>query len=376
MDFKKAIGRVSDSMPGRVGRKFIEDQSPNWAILIAWNALFSMFPILLIVLAVLGLIVGGHESSGVVQSIVKAFPDQSMQKSILSGLQGVHHSSGIFFIVGLLGLLWGGSALFGTMDMAFAVLYHTKQRDFLPQKLMATGMIALFTLLALLSVVTSSALPALKHIAGSPAFLHGGPLSFLIQIIIGVVSGLLLFGAIYFVVPNRRQEFTHIWPGALAAGILFELISLLFPLYLALNKGINQYGSFFALFFVMLMFFYFFGLITLLGVEVNAVLFSVPVEQPSHHGEPGRTAVSAPPQSGPEGEGKYFGPRPVQAPGQSARPQPVAAAGEARIVDTRLAASAQNPADRAQQRQGATPLLVLGSIVVGFVMGRRASPSS
>src|SRR5712691_5899793 len=48
------MGRLSDSVPGRVIRKFLEDQAPNWAALIAWNALFAMFPIVIFASSLLG----------------------------------------------------------------------------------------------------------------------------------------------------------------------------------------------------------------------------------------------------------------------------------------------------------------------------------
>ena len=43
-----------DSVPGRVIRKFLEDQAPNWAALIAWNALLAMFPIVIFAASLLG----------------------------------------------------------------------------------------------------------------------------------------------------------------------------------------------------------------------------------------------------------------------------------------------------------------------------------
>ena len=43
-----------NSVPGRVIRKFLEDQAPNWAIIIAWNGLFAMFPIIVFAAAVPG----------------------------------------------------------------------------------------------------------------------------------------------------------------------------------------------------------------------------------------------------------------------------------------------------------------------------------
>ena len=46
------------TLPGRVLQKFMEDQAPNWAVLIAWNALFALFPIVVFMAAVLGIVAG------------------------------------------------------------------------------------------------------------------------------------------------------------------------------------------------------------------------------------------------------------------------------------------------------------------------------
>ncbi|TMD40700.1 MAG: YihY/virulence factor BrkB family protein [Chloroflexi bacterium] len=166
--------------------------------------------------------------------------------------------------------------------------------------------------------------------------------------------GRQLGGPVYFVIPNRRQEWGKVWPGALVAGIAFELVTLIFPLYLTVNKGINQYGATFGLMFLLMTFFYFIGLIAMLGVEFNAVLFPVPVEQPSRRGEPGRTAVSAPPQSGPEGEGLAWSPKP-----SPKQVQP--------------AAARRAPANQDLPARVPAFLIFLGSAVAGLLVGRRAA---
>jgi len=180
---------------------------------------------------------------------------------MLKAVSGVKSASGVLFIVGLVGLLWGGSALFGTMEQAFAVIYHTKPRDFIRQKLISFGMVVLFTLLVGVAVATSALLPALKHIPNVPPLLYSGVAAAILQAVLGVVAGFLLFMTIFYVVPNRKQEVRKVIPGAVVSGILFEAISLLFPLYLTLNKGINQYGATFGLLFVLMTFFLFIGLI-------------------------------------------------------------------------------------------------------------------
>lgn len=284
--------RLLSSLPGRVVMKFIEDQSPNWAALIAWNALFAMFPIVLFAAALLGIALHlfGVTSDRIYSTAFNLIPDPDVQHQVVGAVTGVKSQTGLLFVVGLVGLLWGGSALFGTMEQAFAVIYHTKPRDFLPQKLLSFAMVLVFTLLAGLSVLTSSILPALKNIPNLPGFLTSGAAAFMLQVAVGLVSGFVLFLTIYYVIPNCKQTVKKVWPGALVAGALFELVSLVFPLYLEINKGIGQYGKVFGLFFVLMTFFFFLGLITMVGVEVNSVLYPVDVHQPLR----GETVTAAP----------------------------------------------------------------------------------
>jgi membrane protein len=333
---------ILNSVPGRVVRKFLEDDAPNWAALIAWNALFAMFPIVLFSASLLGyaLRLFGRANDQVYKLIFSAVPgDAHTQNELLRAVSGVKAESGILFIVGLVGLLWGGSALFGVMEQAFAVIYHTRPRDFLPQKLIAFGMVLLFTVLVGIAVATSAVLPAIKNIPDMPAFLYKGPAAGITQAILGILSGFVLFMSIYYVIPNRKQLVHKVVPGALVGAILFEAITLLFPLYLALNRGINQYGSTFGLLFLLMTFFFFLGLITMVGVEINSVIYPVPVELPGKNGH-----AVAPPESGPQAE----------------RPR---AATRARTVRHGIPARA------------ALGMAVLAS-VVGVLLGRRSSGAS
>ena len=198
------------------------------------------------------------------------------QQSAQEALNAFQHQTGVFAIVALLGFLWTASGLFGAMEKAFARAFRTNERSFLRQKLMSLAMMGLFTVLALAGVGTSALLPLLDQIPGVPISLTTGWLGVALQVVIGTVSGFLLYFAIYYVVPNRRQRLRGVLPAALAAGVAFEALTLVFPLYIRFNQGINMYGRTFALFFVLLAFFYFLGMITMLGAEINAVIDQPP----------------------------------------------------------------------------------------------------
>ena len=293
---------LKSSIPGKLGQKFIEDQAPNWAVLIAWNALFALFPIVVFMAAVLGIVAGVIGESRTVYCHAVRSQTTPLDCTLLSILpaqtvrgafEAIHHfqeQKGLLIVIGVVGLLWGGSALFGAMEQAFAVIYHARPRDFLHQKLVAVGMILLFTVLAGLAVVTSIVLPALPAIPGAPPLLKSG-FSLLLQIGVGFLAGFLLFAGIYYVVPNRPQKWPRVLPGAALAGALFELVSLVFPTYIALTNSVAIYGKTFGLFFVVMTFFFFVGLITMLGVELNSVLHPVRAGQPLR----GETLTSAPP---------------------------------------------------------------------------------
>jgi membrane protein len=257
--------------PVRVVKRYLDAQGPNWATLIAWNALFALFPMVLITLTLIGVVLNVPSiAHNVETAVVNAFPGNTAHDEILKALNGVKQNSGIFAVVGFAGLLWSGSALFGAIEQALTALYPCKTRDFLKQKLMAFGMIFLFTALAIPLVLSSALLPALQSLSFVPQFFTSGPAGLLIQMAAGVVDGTLIFLAIYYVVPNRKQRFRNVLPGAITAGVLLEVFTMVFPLYVKLAGGFNTYGATFALFFLLMTYMFFLGQITVIGGTVNA----------------------------------------------------------------------------------------------------------
>lgn len=273
--FRAMADRATAVFPVRVARKFIEDDAPTQAIVIAWNGLVAIFPITLALAAVSGLILSmaGLSEHAIEAAVLAMLPTGAdAQQAALDGIQGVKRQTGIFAVVALLGFLWTASGLFGAIEKAFARVFGTDVRPFPRQKLMSLAMMGLFAVLAVIGIGTSALLPLLDDIPGVPISLTTGRQGFVLQAIIGTISGFLLFFAIYYVVPNRHQLLRGVLPAAIVAGVAFEALTLLFPLYIELNHSINQYGRSFALLFVLLAFFYFLGLITMIGAEINAVI--------------------------------------------------------------------------------------------------------
>jgi membrane protein len=339
------MGGLLNSIPGRVVQKFLDDRAPNWAVLIAWNGLFAMFPIVVFAAAVLGLVIGafGGAAKVVYNGLLSGIPQGDARNAAADALNHFEKQKGILLLVGFIGLLWGGSALFGAMEQAFAVIYHTKPRDFVPQKLVGFAMVFLFIILGGSIVASSAILPALQSIPGVPSFLTHGIAAVVIQFVLGAISGFIFFATVYFVIPNRKQHWTRVLPGAVVAGVLFELTTLLFPVYIALTNSVASYGQEFGLFFVILTFFLFVGLITMVGVEINSVLFPFDVEHPTR----GDVVAAAP--------------KTVRAEDQWGPPQAEPSINGAR-----------GPVRKGIKTRTAL-LLAVGASVVGLLLGRRSA---
>src|SRR5258708_15800061 len=242
-----------------------------------------MFPIILIAVAALGAIlsVAGLGGEQVRSSIASLFPDVAAQQQVQTALDTFKQQTGVLAVVGFVGLFLSGSALFGTMDQAFAQVYGVRPRGLVPQRLMSIGMVLLFTVLIGLDVATSSVLPAVNHLGDVvPGILTIAPVAFVLQLLVGVAAGFVLFATVYFVVPNRRQSWREVLPGAALAAVLLEMVTLLFPLYLSINRGLAAYGQTFGLLFLLWPFFSFLVLITMAGAELNSVLFPAMAGKP------------------------------------------------------------------------------------------------
>ena len=264
-----------NTLPGRLARRLGEDQAGTYAVVVAWNLLLAFFPIVLFLAAILGLALGhaGLATRAQFESVMLSqLPTQPQDTR--DALDAIKQQPGLFFVVGLAGLMWSGSALFGAVEQAFDAIYRVPQRGFVRQKVMGVLMMLLFAAVAVLLILSSSALTLLRALPLVPdAVLAAGPVLAAAQPVVGIGAGLILFGAIYSVVPNRRVRVREVWPGTLLAGVGFYLLSLLFPLYLDVaGRGMNQYGKTISVLLVFMAWAYFVGLIVMLGAELNAVL--------------------------------------------------------------------------------------------------------
>jgi membrane protein len=282
---KEAVQKITSSKPVEKAEKearpikqfiakFNNDWVMNFASGLAFNTLTAIFPILVALIAIFGLVVGGNPAAQhqLINGIQSIFPQQIQKGNLLQPVfNSLNKSAGPLIIIAILTALFGGSRLFISMEGYFDIIFHTHPRNPIKQNIMAFSMLLLFIILVPI-MIFGAALPALVVSLIKATPLNNVPGSGLLFTLIGIASGVffawIFFESIYIVVPNQHISFRNSWLGAVVAAVGVEIYLILFPFYVA--HFMNSYTGTAGFAVILLFFFYYFAVILLLGAEVNA----------------------------------------------------------------------------------------------------------
>ena len=245
-------------------KKYSEDGSSNLAAMIAFWAFFSIFPLMLVGVTVLGFLLSGGTRTSVLQNVASLFP--LLDAGNVSSLTG----SWWAIIVGAATALWSGMAVTRTTHTAFDAAWEIPQRD-RPGIVAMTGrsLLALATIgvgLVVATVVSSFVTGQQSAIALAWwSRLGGYAISFVLDV------GLFMLA--FRILTEKKVSFRDVRPGALLAGgaffVLQQVSSLIVSRYL--NGAQSTYGNF-ATVITVLWWFYLQAQLTVLGAQLNVVL--------------------------------------------------------------------------------------------------------
>lgn len=262
---------------GNFWTKLNNDWVFNFSGTLAYAFQTSIFPILLVIIGIGGLILGAVSPASratLETRIADGLPGGAGGSGgliVTAATRGLTHSAGALLIIGIVIALVTGSGLFITMENVFGVIFRLRGRDPLHQRLMSIGMLLLYTVLVPVIVLASVVPPAVLNAAGLGTNNPVG--AFLFQVLglaVSLVVAALLFGAIYVVVPNRPVHLGEAWVGTLVSAGLLVAYEIIFPIYESLFIKPGNYGSIVGFAVVIVAFFYYLAFILLLGAEINS----------------------------------------------------------------------------------------------------------
>ena len=218
---------------GTVVRKFFADRGTHLAAMIAYFALLSFVPLLLLSLALLGLVHQADEGSFFVRQLEKTFPNTSLD-SILRAVRAIQSNAAALGAVGAAFLLWSSLSFFSVLESAFNIVYGRPNRGWLHGKALATMMMggSLVSLFVSL-VIGSVGQEILKRYFG---FAGDATTARVIAIAVSTAGLFLFLSSAYYVLTNADLSLREVLPGAVTAAITLEATFQFLPVYVDISK--------------------------------------------------------------------------------------------------------------------------------------------
>jgi membrane protein len=254
---------------------FLDDEALSRGAAIAFYAITSLAPVLLIVIAIAGLAFGHDAARDAISGQFKALMGEQAANVLQSVIASAStKSSGIIAsIVGIATLIATASGVFGEMQAALNTIWKTRSRETTLSRLVrarvtSLGLVGALGFLLMVSLVASAGLTVFAN------YLDRLPLGILVLSGLNfIVSWLLLavlFGAIYKVLPDRTLQWKDVIIGALMTSFLFNIGKALIGWYIGSSAVASSYGAAGGLI-VLMLWVYYSAQIFLFGAELTKV---------------------------------------------------------------------------------------------------------
>jgi membrane protein len=261
----------------RTVREFREDNLTDWAAALTYYGILSIFPGLLVLVSVLGLI-GESATQPLIDNLSDLAPGPAREifTNAIENLESSRGAAGVLFVVGLVAALWSASGYVAAFMRASNAIYEIEEGR--PVWKTLPLRVGLTLLLLGLLAVSATAVVLTGGLAQEVGNLIGvGSTAVTVwdivkwPVLLLIVS--FMFGLIYWAAPNVRQPgFRWITPGGLLAVLVWVLASLAFAFYVANFGSYNEtYGTLGGVI-VFLVWLWISNIAVLLGAELNAEL--------------------------------------------------------------------------------------------------------
>lgn len=261
----------------RAGLEFSEDNMTDAAAALTYYGLLSLFPALIALVSILGLVADPQETTRALTDIVTQIGPSTAADTFRGPIESTTSNgsaAGVLLIVGLATALWSASGYVGAFIRASNIIWETPEgRSFFKlrplQILVTLAMIVLLALVALSLVLTGPVVDAVGDAigVGSTATTIWDIAKWPVLLAVLV----LMIGILYYAAPNvKLPGFRWITVGSAVALVIWILASAAFALYVA-NFGSydKTYGTLGGLV-SLLVWFWISNLALLFGMELNA----------------------------------------------------------------------------------------------------------
>jgi membrane protein len=254
---------------------WVEDKAPQLGAALAYYAMFSLAPLLVIVLSVSGMIFGEDAATGALGGQLRDLLGEAGAEGVEDMIQAANKPSrgAIATVLGVIVLLFGASGVFGQLQDALNTIWEVEpkagrgiwgmvnDRVFSFAMVLGTGFLLLVSL-ALSAWLASAGKWMQSHLPGPELLLQA--LNLIVSYF--VITG--LFAMIFKLVPDVKIAWRDVWFGALVTAALFTIGKIALGLYLGKSGAMSSYGAA-GSFIVILLWVYYSSQILFFGAELT-----------------------------------------------------------------------------------------------------------
>lgn len=257
---------------------WMDDYAPSMGAALSYYTLFSLAPLLVLIIAIAGMVFGQDAAQGAIIAQLQGIMGEEGATAVKGLLLAAREpSTGIVAsIVGGVLLLMGATAIFAELQTDLDRIWEVPAKakpsgvwGWLRSRVLSFGLVLGLAFMLMISLVVSAAL------AASSTWLGGGTaaesvLASTLNFIASLAIFTLLFAMIYKIMPTAKISWKDVWMGSAVTALLFNVGKSLIGLYLAKSSVASGFGA--AGSFVLLVaWFYYSAQIFLFGAEYTWV---------------------------------------------------------------------------------------------------------
>ena len=262
----------------KAGAAWIDDFAPSMGAAISYYTVFSLAPLLVIVIAIAGAVFGREAVTGQIVGQLSGLIGKDGAQ-LVQGLIASASDTNKGLVAGLISLgvlLIGATTVFAELQSALDRIWHVPVEQkpkgisaLLRTRLVSFGLILGVAFLLMVSLSVSAGIAAFGSWAGG--LLPGSELLLqALNMAIGVSISTVLFAMIYKLMPSTHIAWRDVWIGAGVTAVLFEVGKLLIGLYLG-KSGVTESFAAAGSLVVLLAWVYYAAQVFLLGAEFTKV---------------------------------------------------------------------------------------------------------
>src|SRR3954466_3032588 len=259
--------------------EWLDDKAPQLGAALAYYTVFSLAPLVLVLLAIIGVLFR-DDPSGAWSRITEQmgyFLDASAVKVVTDIAEEASKpgKSATAAIVGIALALFGASGVFGQLQDALNTIWGVKAKpgggiaSFLRARFISFGMLGGVFFLLLVSLTIEALLKGFSHYVQS-ALPGGLAIAIAVYLIFDFTVVVLLFAMIFKFLPDAEIQWRDVWIGAIMTAIFFGIGKWALGLYLGSGAASSAYGAASSLI-TLLLWIYYSSQILLFGAEFTQV---------------------------------------------------------------------------------------------------------